>query len=498
MRKKMVKTATGLAGLFLGVTLASAAALPGSGWFTSASIQNIDPSAATNVSLTAYGGSTTYNSATFSLPAGKSVVFFPGHGSQTNDISSGFVDTSPTLPGGFTGGMVVSSAPAAVAAIAQVANNQVYPDVGTPGGEAAEQYRGSGATTSTILYPTVKNDYSGKTTLLAVQAASNNVNYTATITDNAGGTHTKTGAITADNSILLGPSDFSPAMAASCSGDANTVACIGSVNITATGGNIAGAIMEYQTGVTPAILVQSTAMFTTSDAGSTVNCPSFKNAFNSTQQRTTGITVQNTGSATATVNLTLTGAQGPATGHTYTSSISIPAGASRTFSPFSNNIGNFPAASQGSAQLTASGGSLIANVNEQNFGTTPVKATTYSCSSAAVATNKIAFPQVKKNYGDPSVGTQATTGLSIQNVDTSAANLSAVYACNTGTFTVPFNLPVGQSYTFFQPSQVPDNSLCAATVTSTGGKIIGVAQETTDFSPGIKLLNTKNYEGINE
>lgn len=486
----------GVGGLLMSVAAASAqpSNLPGAGWLTTASIQNIDTTGTANVTLTTYSvqsAPASTASATFTLAQGAQRIFFPG-----NNGANGTVDVSPSLGAGFTGSLVIS-ADKAVAAVAQVGNNQ-NGSFGTLGGYASAQYLGTSGASSTIFYPTVKSNFAGKSTLLSVQAAGSNVTYVATITDNAGVAHTRTGSIDANRTTLLSGADFTPPMNASGNcGAGNTSPCVGSVRIVATGGNIAGAIVEYVAGQSPATLAQSTSMFTPADGGATLSCPTFKNLFNG---RTTGITVQNLGTTDATVNLSLRTAGAPSANPntTYTGSQVVPAGTSRTFSPTAGNVGGIPVGNTAAATLTATGGNIVANVNEQNPSGTPVKATTYSCFKSAAATSKVAFPQVKKNFGSVANGTNATTGVAIQNVGNSPVDVNLTYVCTNGqTYTASqAGLAVGAVKNFLNQPTVGDGTLCGVTA-SAGGPIVGLAQETVDLSASTnKNLDTKNFEGI--
>ncbi len=470
MRNRTLKS-LGVTGLLLSTTalVGAQAALPGAGWFTTAGIQNIDTTAG-NVTLTAYtqASSTTSTVTVSSLAAGAAFTFFPGHG----DAANGVYDVSPTLPAGFSGSMVVS-ADKQVAAIAQIANNQPYTDVGVVGGYASAQYLGSPANGATLIYPTIKNNFGNKTTLFSVQAASSGVTYNATIKDSSGGTHTKSGSIPANKSVLLGGSDFTPPLASGA---------YGSVTVVATGGNIAGAVTEFVTGQSPATLLQSTAMFDASAAGATIYCPVFKYDFTQAQMRRTGITVQNTaasGNATVTAEYTVAAGGNVAAGTKFNATLTIAAGASDTFTPFTAaTIGGLPQFSQSSVKLTATGGTIVANANEQNFGTTPVKATTYSCFKDTAATAKIAFPQYKKNFGNDLKGTRATTGLTIQNLGAAAVTVTGAFKCGVTTVNIPLSVPANGGNTYFNPAEISDGSLCGVTVTApAGSKIVGIAQE---------------------
>jgi hypothetical protein len=194
------------------------------------------------------------------------------------------------LPAGFSGSMVASASDNVVA-IAQLGNNQVG-SLGTPGGLASSQYRGSSAGDSIITFPTVKQHFGNKITVFSVQATGD-VGYTATIKDNAGGTHTRTGTIGANRSIFLRPdTGFTPAMAGSnCGTDPNASPCLGSLTVAVTSGTgqLVGAVVETQTNVTPQAVAQATSLFTSTDASNTVFCPVVKNGFSTAQKRHSGV-----------------------------------------------------------------------------------------------------------------------------------------------------------------------------------------------------------------
>ncbi len=496
VRRKNVWGAIGT--LALGAALVTSAAaqsgLPGSGWFTSATIQNVTTSGTrADVNVIAYGQGAT--GGTFSgstqIDAGGSKTYLPGGGNTATTF-----DLSTPLPSGFVGSMVVESTEAVVA-VSQVGNNQVG-SLGVAGGRASAIYRGTNTPGTTLTYPTVKNSFGNpaKITVFSIQAAGADVTYNATIKSAAGGTFTKNGSISANRSVTLLPSDFG--MPAGCAGDPNTAACIGSLTVTATGGNIAGAVVETVAGAGVATQAQSTSLFSSADASNSLFCPVVKNAFDVTQNRFGGITVQNMGTTQATVNLELTysGPNQALVGTKYTSSIAIPGNASRTFLATLNNLGGLPANSFASARLTTTG-SIIASVNESNFQA-PVsaqKATTYSCFAPGSATAKVALPQVKEAFG----GTPATTGVSVQNVGGVETVVDLLYVCQgkTNQQVSTRSLAPGAGQTFFLSTQIQDNSLCAVTATARIGtaKIVGIAQESSDPFGG--TLDTKNYEGFN-
>ena len=493
--KKMAFRIVAALGLLLAISAVASAqsALPGSGWYTPTTIQNVSSTTGNaDVTLQVYqsGTEATASQVQFQLAQGANRVFVPG-GNNAN----GSVDVSPSLPGGFSGSMVaLSNQP--IAAIGQISNfrGAAFPTLGVPGGYASEFFRGSDAQSSTLIYPVVKNNYFGKTTIFSIQAAGADVSLTATIKDGAGGTHTKSIALLkANRSVVIGPADFSPALGSGCT--ATTQSCFGALTVVATGGNIAGVALEYAVGVSPATIVQSASMFGSNEADTTVNCPTIKNSYTATQKRTTGMSVANVTGSPVTVDITFAGSAGAGQGQTYAQNgVVIPAGGQVTFSAFTNNIGGMPAGTLGSAKVTSrTANSIVAVVNESNFGTSPVKSVTYNCMGAASATSRVAAPLVKKNLGG------STSGVTVQNVDASATNVTVTYTCNTGTFSVsaPSSLNAGAAYTFFNPSKVPDGSNCGATIDGGGKKIIAIIQETSDFLPQNPALNTKNYEGFN-
>jgi hypothetical protein len=503
MRKQVIRSVLAMTMLFGVVATAGAQTLPGSGWFTSATLQNVGTADAT-VNLDVYplnGVAGTAASTSFTLTPGSSKVFLPG---QNN--ANGTVDVSPSLSNNFSGSMVVSSNQPVVA-IGQIGNNVIAgtTGLGISGGYAAEQYRGSDAVASTLIFPTVKANFATKTNIFYVQAGGTDVNYTATIKTGDAASHTKTGAITANRSVLLTPADFTPALATTnCGSDPNTSPCFGALTVTATGGNIVGAEVEYKNDVSPATLAQSTSLFPISDASDTVFCTTAKNAFGpATRERTTGISVGNAGATAVAVNVLFTTSL-PTAGQTYNATATIQPGASAVFSAQTSTVGGMPAGNLASAKITGPAGSqLVAVVNESNFPASaaiPQKATTYSCSSAAAATSKVALPLFKEDFA-------GRTGLTIQNVDSTAATVTATFTCGAPgtvgnyTLTSPAIQP-NAGYTFFDVSTLAggpvNGSFCGASLDAGGKKIIAVAQTSTDFQSPAGLLNTQNYEGFNQ
>lgn len=460
--------------------------LPGGGWWTSAGIQNVGSGEA-SVVLTVYPidptDSTTYEAST-TVAQGGSVTFLPG------STAPGTIDVSPSLPSGFAGSMVVSSDQPLVA-IGQVGNNQLSnPPLGISGGYASGMYRGASEGATTISFPTAKNNFGGKTSTFYVQAVGSDASVTATIVTNDGVSHTATYSIKANKSVVISMGDFSPAIASSSCGSANTSPCLGALTVTSGGTPVTGVAIEADTGASPATRAQVASMFTSSDAASIVYCPVFKNNWGG---RYTGVTVQNVSGSTLDFYATLNASAG-ASG-TYTDEITgVPDGASQTFTAQLNNVGGFPDGAYGSMVITSTG-SIIAAVNEANFDAPPYKATTYTCFSASAATMEVAFPQVKEVFG------VNTTGVSVQNVGSVSTTLQAEYTCGGTTYThVDVELEENATYTYYQPSSnsanwsgttLSSNQLCAVVVTA-DQPIVGIGQEAATTN-----LDTKNYEAFN-
>jgi hypothetical protein len=503
MRKHAVRSVLSLMLLFGVVAIASAQGIPGNAWYTSVTIQNVGVGDA-SVTLQAFpqGTGAAVSSNPVTIPKNKNKVFLPG------TTGANFIPMN--LPSGFSGSMVVSASDNVVA-IAQLGNNVVGSN-GTPGGLAAGQYRGSSVGDSKITYPSVKNSFGNKLTIFSVQATGD-VGYTATIKDNAGGTHTKTGTIGANRSVFLRPdTGFTPAMAGTnCGTQPNTSPCLGSLSVQVTSGTgqLVGAEVETQTNVSPQTVAQATSMFTTADASNTAFCTAIKYGFDARQNRHSGVAVQNVGTAAVKVRLTVKtdSTLGANPNQTYTQDIDIPVGASRTFIGTTNTLGGMPPNNLGAGTLTTinangtlnTNGRIIAAVNEANFaGPAALKATTYACSSAGSATRNIAFPLVKENFSGSS------GAVNVQNVGSNPTVVTLTYTCSarngtalpTKTLTTA-SLPTGKSQVFFLRSEIVDDSLCAVTAQAAAqaDKIIGISQESSDYSGG--TLDTKNFEGFN-
>src|SRR5262249_60313948 len=156
MKKHVLRSALAMVMLFGIVATAGAQALPGSGWFTSATFQNVGAANAT-INLDVYplnGAAGTASSTSFQLAPSANKVFLPGQSG-----ANGTVDVSPALGANFSGSMVVSS-DQPVVAIGQIGNNVVAGAnrLGAAGGYASEQYRGAEAVSPVRVFPPGKSN----------------------------------------------------------------------------------------------------------------------------------------------------------------------------------------------------------------------------------------------------------------------------------------------------------------------------------------------------
>lgn len=499
MRRRIGISVLSLLLVFSMVTIVQAQALPGTGWYSTATIQNVG-NASANVTLSVYPqGTASPSTASFSLDSGASKVFVAG-----GNNASGTIDVSPPLASGSGSAVISSDQP--VVAIGSIQNNALsaFPGLGVTGGNAAEFFRGASQAGTSLFYPVVKNNWLNRTTVFSIQAAGSDANITATIRANNGSTHTRSLTIPANRSVFLVPNDFSPAMASSgCGSNVNTSPCFGSLSVTATSGTIVGAYIEFVTGQSPAQLVLAASMFANTETDNKIYCPVIKSEF---VGRSTGMTIANTSNSPVTVNVTYKVYQGANAGATYTqNNVPIPANGSVVFSRFNaGTMGGMPDGNLAAATVELVGSTnniLVGVVNEANFSGTPVRATAYTCFGEESATNRIAAPLFKRNVAG------VTSALVVQNVGTSAAVMTATFKCGTSTSIPPVVTPPidpGNSFNFSGfagaplMSNVPFGQNCAVTVTvPSGGKIVGIAQETAQFGTVQPNLNTKNYEAFN-
>jgi hypothetical protein len=513
-RKLIVLSVLSIA-LVLGVIGVSAQAPDGSGWWVGFTTQNIDTKNNTMVTL-AYpmaGAPDLPSNPTSNviIPVGYAVTFNPGLSATcgavaTNGCRIGF---NPDLPAGFQGSVVMSSSGPAVA-IAQL-NNNTSGNVGVTGGTARAGYQGTGAdlAANKLFFPTVKNNFSGQSVGLFVQAAGTDANVSVKYTMRDGSTHTDSKLIPANKTYVFMPGAATPPIQ-SCNGG-NGDKCIGGAVVTSNQ-PIAGTIVEYQVGVAVAQYVLSTRALVPADAGPTVVAPTMKYDFNGA---TTGASVLNTdAAATATVDLTfvVTGVQKPCSvsvGAVRTDTITVAPGASQVVNGQQNNIGGLPACTffAMTASTANNGGEDIAvTVNESATKNGNKVKAVYTGFNTAGATATTFFPLEKENFNGQ------TTGLAFVNAhDSLSTKIDATYSGSCGTSVLrTISVDPGeavslrqvyiQSNKFTVQSGGLPQSGCkysvSATAVTAGATIVGLGQE-APLSEG-KPLDIFNLEGFNQ
>lgn len=513
MSRKYFATGVALIIMLFVTSVVGAQGLPDSGWYSSVVIQNVGATAieANGARIDVYTSSATPSSVTFGLAVGQSRTFIAGSNGQ-----GGNLDVSPPLPSG-TSGSAVISAPQPIVAIGSIQNNQI-PGISGPGvlgGNANGQFRGASQGSTSIFYPVVKNNYVNRKTVFSIQAVGGDATITASIRSSTGQTYNfGPTTITANRSIILDPSSFSPPMpSTNCGNDTATSPCFGALTVTASSGQIAGTYIEFQVGESPAQIVLAASMLSADEADDQIYCPNIKNEY---VNRSTGMSVFNTSTSPVRVDVTYKVIDGPNVGATYTrNDVEIPARSSVVFSRFNaGTLGGMPNGNLASATVKLRGSTddvLLAVVNEANLlDNQRVRATAYTCFSAKSATAKIAAPIFKRNLAG------VTSGLVVQNVSDQAFPLRATFTCGTTTpTTVTINTPApvapGASYLFsgfvrddnrILMQNVPFGQLCSVIVTGGDGsnpnyKIVGIAQETAQFGTAQPNLDNKNYEAFN-
>lgn len=462
------------------VSLVSAQALPGSGWWSGEQIQNVGSTDAT-INITAYDATNSYSDSTTIAP-GEAYTFTP-----INDFSD--------MPAGFQGAAVVSS-DQPVKAITNV-TNQPAGSVGVSGGKAAAQYQGTdgSAVATTLYFPLAKGDHFGKTSSFFIQNAGSAdlTDGVATFTMRNGDTHTVNLPTVGSNRMAV----VTVADAATYNPTINN-AKVGSLVVTG-GQPMAGVVMEHDTVANPSVVLNSTRGFTNGDFDTKAYAPVIKhNRFGAF----TGLQIQNTDASEIDVTVTYKPTAG-CTGGPYVDERTIAVGTSQTIVHNSTASTNLPANCTASATIDGTG-NFVAIVNEQEMPGSSKVGTTYSAMADGSATTKISIPLFKDNrFG-------ALTGLQIQNVGASPATFTATFSCKGGaTFTAVSDptktgtITAGGAFLFLTPSNdnlftgtnpfSSANVNCAVTVSS-DQPVVAIANEAPTVAGN---LDNNNYEGFN-
>jgi hypothetical protein len=459
MSKKMVVSACLV--LLLCITVVSitgAAGLPGSSWWVSYQVQNVDSSAGT-LAMSAYTEDNVafaqYDSAGFAIASGGALTYNPGYPPtySTGGNRIGFCAsasncddaTDDVLPVGFHGSVVVSSDVNAVA-IGMVSNS-LNGSVGTSSGHALGSYAGFGGSlaSSEMLFPAAKHNFGGFTIAYYVQSAGVDASVTITYTMNDGSIHKETTTIPANRMHMFDPANATPAIASSSCGAAATSPCLGSARIVASSGQVVGVALEYAHGVSPAQVLGVTRGFAPADYSKTILVPGYKYDWYGywsglALQNTTGVT------ATATVTLTVIGTTGsPALGSVYVQTgVTVPPYGQAVISKYRANMGGLPAATAASVIVTADQPLVGVHSESHNTGY-PVRLVSYNCYNPSAATNTVALPAVKEYfYGGRLTphASRSTTSVVVQNAGTVSSTVYLRYTAIGGP-----GVAVGTVYT---------------------------------------------------
>jgi len=458
--------------------------LPGSGWWSGETIQNVGDADA-NIQVTAYGGGSSYQTSKLVAP-----------GAFTNFVPGDFT----TMPSGFQGSALVSS-DQPVKAIVNV-TNRTSGDLGVVGGKAAAQYQGieSGMVGSPLYIPIAKGDSYGKTTTYYIQnAGTSAATATANFTMKNGDTHTYTTPSIEPNQMVV----FSIFDSATYDDSVDNTGKVGAVVISSAE-PLAGVVMEHFTTENPATLAQSTRGFTAADFDDKAYAPIIKN---NRFGRSTGIQVQNVSGGPIDIKVTFVGFAGACAGTTYEqTATNVASGASAIFN---QRVGQSPVPANCTASATiesmTAGGLIVALVSE-SYEVIPASgqsAVTSFAIPADSATTMLSAPLFKDDRFDK------RTGLQIQNVGTVAASaVVATFKCQgASTFTavsVPLSADPGAAIQFYTPSDDPalfatpfssNNVTCSVTVNS-DQPVVAIANE-SPIPGGSLQQDNNNYEGFN-
>jgi len=484
---------------------------PGSGWWTSFTLQNPSNTATVSVGVIdakiQQDGNTaldTASSGTCPILPGRSVIFNPGQtpnykadGSGGTRIGIGPKCESGQLGAGFQGSVVISS-DGPLAAVVSIGNNE-NGSVGVAGGKASAFYQGISVTDKSLNFPVAKNNFFNQTTTYAVQAVTD-ASVTVQFSNNV--------------ACKIGPLDINAGrsrtitMPTCLTGDAAYAA-----SATSTTGNIVGTIMEHPHSESPASFALSTRAFTGQDADTVLYAPILKNSFFG---GSTGLAVQNVGpgSATVVVDFTITASEPSQTACSASSSVAVVLANPGNSAIFGGSADkNLPAGfangcfGAGKIRVTAGTGKIVATVNETSGQGKAV----YSASPASGASNTVAVPLVKEDFfGGRTAVTVQAVGASTE--DTAiVAKYTNSGACSAGCSVTPNNggagattIKGGQANNFRRlnnfssqyggtlPAIGTNNSVI---FTSTGLPIVAIAQESAMVAG---TLDVKNYEGFKQ
>jgi hypothetical protein len=458
------------------MSVGASGSLPGSGWWSSAAVQNVGSADAT-VQMTVYdtASPSTFTSSDFTVPAGDNVTIMPS-------AFSG-------LSAGFQGSGVVSSNQPAVA-VGHIAN-YLFAGLGTSGGKASARYQGMNTPATTLYSPIAKHNWFGLTTLFYIQNAGTGA-ATATVTFNMGLSSPQTYTFTTPSIAPGQMAVVSPADAGVPTGPSSNATQVNLGTMIVTSAQpLAGSYVEYRVGESVATTISSMRLMAQSDFDDKAFGPSIKhNWFN----RFMGVAILNTSGSPITATLNYVGTQGGCAGNNYSDVVANIAPNRRgTVILGAGGTTTFPSNCVGTAVVSATG-SFVATVNESNTAGTPTSGNVSYMLPEASATTKVAAP----TFFDQRDG--FSSGFQVQNVGAVATNITATFYCKGAAGSnIPFtavsnaiNVNPGSSFLFFRPRTTQaaqfatpfaqNNSVCSVLVTSSSQNIVGLMNNISDVA----------------
>jgi len=500
MKFKLI-VSTGLAmavSVILAMSVIASGALPGSGWWTQETVQNVDPANASGaVSVVAYDASSasTFSTIGSSLDGGWARTFSP---SDFTGMSAGFSGS----------GVVQSSVPAV--ALVTITNQPVGGGLGVAGGRARERFQGMISPGSPLYFPLAKHAWYGYTDIFYIQNAGGvAATAQAVFTAFSGLTYTYTTPLIGPNQmVVISPLDAGmPNCCGVGKGPHNlTWENLGAMTISSSQ-PMAGTYIEYVVAETTATVINSTRGFASTDLDTSAFAPVVKRNW---YGRYTGISVLNieTSSITATVTFTGTvvaGVNNPCAGKGYVESQGIAAGKAGVFVQKAGST-LIPEGCLASATISANGRIVVLVNEEQVAGATRRAGIAYFASPANSTTTKLAAPYYTDRRGG------FYSGLQIENVGSvSATNVVATFYCYGGSngttqftaISTPRTIDSGGSFNFVRPNTMPagtftpanpfasQNALCSVIVTSDQPIVANINEDNS------AVVNDANYEGFN-
>lgn len=454
----------GIAGAQTGITGLDAAVTYTSGF----QVQNLEATTATvNLAFYDQDGTLAVNPAPqYTINGNSSKTFFP--------ISD--------APVGFNGSLVISSDKDI-----RAVNNLV----GSGPGNYFAATNGFQAGSNSVSLPLIMCNNSGFDTFFNVQNAGNaDANITITYTPGSNGTAGLTDVAT----IKPGAAKTFDQTEGSTTRNCTTLKdasgkFIGSASITSNQ-PIVATVMQLNTGSFKVLM--GYGGFT---QGSTTVALPLVMANNAGYY--TGIQVQNVGASSTSVTVAYSpntaGANNP-----IADTFTLAAGASKTI--IQSGVGASSGANDwntigryiGAATITNTGGQpLVAIANQVR--PSPALGAAYEGFDPSTATTKVSAPLIMAN------NSTYYTGIQVQNVSSTSANVTLKYGTNTaGAFTPAdevFSLAAGASKTIIQNGNAPGNGsavnnwgtnkyIGSATITSTGGNIVAVVNQVSGSVAG--------------